>query len=242
MIAVENWRGKGESKPTKKRRTYFSKNANALYVDLNSQINKKSIGVILNGSSNKIKCTIINKNKIELLNTCAFDTLIQLFACAATDCIQFGYFIFNENNSDLIFQLIRHLIQFGVTSTVYDLRANILYHIFPHDELLRSIIRIGCHCNIIEMVNKIFHNLPMAYEYQSCSNDQCSRSKKRIPIKSIPYSSHFENFEELEVTINDLIKPSSSNCICQGMWTVERKLSEYILIEVSNIPPGKNLF
>lgn len=81
MIAVENWRGKGEIKSTKKRRTYFSKDPNALYADLNSPTNKKSLGVLQNGSSKKIKCRTINKNKVELLNTCAFDTLVQMFAC-----------------------------------------------------------------------------------------------------------------------------------------------------------------
>jgi len=53
MVAVENWRGKGELKSTKKKRSYFSNDSNALYVDLNSQVNKKSLGVILNGSSKK---------------------------------------------------------------------------------------------------------------------------------------------------------------------------------------------
>jgi len=41
MVAVENWRGKGELKSTNKKRSYFSNDSNALYVDLNSQVNKK---------------------------------------------------------------------------------------------------------------------------------------------------------------------------------------------------------
>lgn len=82
--------------------------------------------MILNGSSKKLKCSIINKNKIELLNTCAFDTLVELFACAATESIRFGNYIFDENNKGVFFELFRHLIKRGVTKTIYDLRAKML--------------------------------------------------------------------------------------------------------------------
>lgn len=243
MVAVENWRGKGETKPPKKKkRTYFSNDSNALYIDLNSHVNKKSLGVILNGSSKKLKCSIINKNKIELLNTCAFDTLVQLFACAATDSIRFGNYIFNDNNKGVFFELLRHLIKSGVTKTIYDFRAKMLYQTFPRDELLRFITRVGCHCYITEMVNKILIDIPMAYEYHGCSNKHCERVKETVKVKCITYSSHYGHFGDLEVNINDLVKPTSSLCNenCKGIWTIKTILKDHVLIEVSNIPPGKN--
>lgn len=245
MVAIENWRGKGEKKTTKKKRSYLSNDSNALYVDLNSKVNKKSLGVILNGSLKKMKCRIINNNKIELLNTCAFDTLVQLFACATTDSIQFGNYIFDENKSGLFFELLRCVTKNGVTNKVYDLRANILYHVFPHDELLRSIVRVGCHCHIREMINKVLNDVIMAEEMHRCSNDQCRRIMKTVSIKCIPYSSHSNDFGDLQVHIEDLIKSSSSLCSfnnCEGIWTIETVLKNHILIEVSNIPEGKNKF
>lgn len=245
MVAVENWRGKGELKSTNKKRSYFSNDSNALYVDLNSQVNKKSLGVILNGSSKNMRCRIINKNKIELLNTCAFDTLVQLFACATTDSIQFGNYIFDNNKSGLFFELLRCITKNGVTNKVYDLRAKILYHIFPHDELLRSIVRVGCHCHIREMINKVLNDVIMADEIHRCSNDRCQRIMKKVPVKCIPYSSHSKDFGDLQVQIDDLIKSSSSLCSfnnCEGIWTVEKVLKSHILIEVSNIPEGNIIF
>lgn len=245
MVAVENWRGEGELKSKNKKRSYFSKDSNALYVDLNSQVNKKSLGVILNGSSKKIRCRIINNNKIELLNTCAFDTLVQLFACATTDSIQFGNYIFDENKAGLFFEILRCITKNGVTNKVYDLRANILYHIFPHDELLRSIVRVGCHCHIREMINKVLTDVTMADEIHRCSNDQCKRIMKTVPIKCIPYSSHSGDFGDLQVHIDGLIKSSSSVCSfsnCEGIWSIKTVLKSHILIEVSNIPEGKHTF
>ncbi|KAF0735678.1 Uncharacterized protein FWK35_00026844, partial [Aphis craccivora] len=239
IVAVENWRGKGEVKSTKEKQTYFSNDSNALYVDLNSRINKKSLGVILNGSSKKMKCRIINNNKIELLNTFAFDTLVQLFACATTDSIQFGKYIFDEKKSGLFFELLRCITKNGVTNKVYDLRVNILYHIFPHDELLRSIVRVGCHCHIREMVNKVLNEVIMADEIHRCSNDQCQRPMKTVPLTCIPYSSHTEDFGDLQVQIDDLIKSKSNLCNfnnCECLWTIETVLKNHILIEVSSIP------
>jgi len=190
----------------------------------------------------KMKCRTINKNKIELLNTCAFDTLVQLFACATIDSIQFGNYIFDKNKSGLFIELLKCIIENGVTNRVYDLRANILYHIFPHDELLRSIIRVGCHCHIREMINKVLNDVIMADEIHRCSNNQCQRLMKTVPITCIPYSSHSEDFGDLQVNINYLVKSSSSLCgfnNCGGLWTIETVLKNHILIEVSNIPEGK---
>ncbi|KAL4089147.1 hypothetical protein QTP88_024215 [Uroleucon formosanum] len=191
-----------------------------------------------------MKCRIINNNKIELLNTCAFDTLVQLFACATTDSIQFGNYIFDDNKSGLFYELLRCITKNGVTNKVYDLRTNILYHIFPHDELLRSIVRVGCHCDIREiMINKVLNDVIMADEIHRCSNDQCQRIMKKVPVKCIPYSSRSEDFGDLQVHIDDLIKPSSTLCAgfnnCEGIWTIETVLKSHVLIEVSNIPEDK---
>jgi len=245
MVAVENWRGKGKLKSTNKKRSYFSNDSNALYVDLNTQVNKKYLGIMINGSSKKMRCRKINNNKIELLNTCAFDTLVQLFACAAMDSITFGNYIFDENKSGLFFELLRCITKNGVTNKVYDLRADILYHLFPHDELLRSIVRVGCHCHIREMINKVLDDVIMANEIHRCSNAQCQRILKTVPVKCITYSSHSADFEDFQVQIEDLIKSSSTLCSfnnCEGIWTNETVLKSYILIEVSNIPEGKHNF
>ncbi|KAL5239577.1 hypothetical protein ACI65C_006987 [Semiaphis heraclei] len=65
---------------------------------------------------------------------------------------------------------------------------------------------------------------------------------KTVPVTCIPYSSHSEDFGDLQVNINDLVKSSSSLCgfnNCEGLWTIETVLKTHILIEVSNIPEDK---
>jgi len=63
-----------------------------------------------------MKCKIINNNKIEILNACAFDTLVQPFACTTTDSIQFGNYIFDYNKSGLFYELLRRITKNGVTN------------------------------------------------------------------------------------------------------------------------------
>jgi len=52
----------------------------------------------------------------------------------------------------------------------------------------------------------------MADEIHRCSNDQCQRIMKKVPVKCIPYSSRSKDFGDLQVHIYDLIKSSSTLC------------------------------
>lgn len=88
------------------------------------------------------------------------------------------------------------------------------------------------------MINKFLNEVIMADKIHRCSNNQCQRIMKKVSVKCIPYSSHSEDFGDLQVHIDDLIKSSPTLCgfnNCEGIWTIETVLKNNVLIEVSNI-------
>lgn len=206
------------------------------------------IAILRNGSAMPIRYGYIKDARIEVQNTCAFDTLVQMFACATVNSERFGNrMLRGDEPPGLFVQLIQSLLKIGATSATYDLRVQILYSAFPHDPAFKSsadtFARISCDCHVKAMADKVLtSDLPTGLERRYCSDPTCSRPSKTIRVASVPYSSCTGGFEEgFPETVDGLIKPVKSPCAydgCQGEWTIEIALTDHMLVEVQNIPSG----
>lgn len=208
----------------------------------------RRIAILRNGSAMPIRYGYMKDVRIEVQNTCAFDTLVQMFACATVDSEPFGNrMLRGVEPPGLFVQLIQSLLKIGATSATYNLRVQILYSAFPHDPAFKSsadtFARISCDCHVKAMADKVLtSDLPTGLERRYCSDPACPRPSKTVPVASVPYSSCTGGFDDkFPETIDGLTKPVRSPCVhdsCQGEWTIEIALADHMLVEVQNIPSG----
>lgn len=211
-------------------------------------VTAKRVAILRNGSAMPIRYGYMDDIRIEVQNTCAFDTLVQMFACATVDSEPFGdRMLRGDRPPGLFVQLIRSLLKVGATSATYDLRARILYSAFPHDPAFKSsadtFARISCDYHVKAMADKVLTgDLPTGLERRYCSDPACPRPSKTVPVASVPYSYGTGGFDrDFPESVDGLIRPVRSVCAqngCQAEWTIEITLADHMLVEVQNIPSG----
>lgn len=76
-----------------------------------------------------LKPVQIGKNKYSLTNTCAFDSILQLFIAAYFDAESIKNLICTTNDLQF-FDLIKDVVSCGIKKTSYRLRVMILKEIF----------------------------------------------------------------------------------------------------------------
>lgn len=89
---------------------------------LESNIHK--IPIIKNGNSISLKPVRIEKEKYSLKNTCAFDSILQLFIAAYFDKESIKNLICTETDFKF-FELIKEMVSYGIKKSSYRLRVMI---------------------------------------------------------------------------------------------------------------------
>lgn len=119
----------------------------------NDKITKMPI--IKNGGNILIKAAKLGHNKISLTNTCAFDSILQLFIAAYFDKNEIKNFI-SSQESNTFFKLVLDITTHGIRQQSYKLRAQILKEIFANKILSNTCILIDCTVNVRFLCNKLF--------------------------------------------------------------------------------------
>ena len=112
-------------------------------------------------------------NNIIITNTCAYDSIIQIFASAFSDseeCKKYVNSLLSLNN---IFQIIRNVALGSITSRAYKLHALIIKPFCESSHLPNKILQIKGECIAKYAVEKLFLNFPSIKETRKCSRNGC---------------------------------------------------------------------
>lgn len=196
--SVENWRGLGVSKTARPRRSYLEPQKEWRYLDLNDNRNCIPIGFLRNGSSSHLKPIKINKVNYTIINTCAFDSLMQILTTSLCDHEKLNdNSIFGQNNN--IHQIIMKLSSGKVDRSIYGLRAKILSDIFEGKKVC-NITTISSVCTMRELLTKLMNHQYLSWSKTEKSvclkcNDSDEFSTACVSISGI----------EIEGKLNDII-------------------------------------
>lgn len=166
-----------------------------------------------NGNDLSLRPVHIGKEKYSLMNTCAFDSILQLFFAAYFDIEIIRDLIFTETDFKF-FELIKEITSNGIKKSSYRLRAIILKEIFPSKMLPNNCILINCEVSIGFLCRKLFQRYPSFEEVSRCTNG-CPERVKALPLIQVKFSVLLENnVQEIEkdITIQGLRSCCQSGC------------------------------
>jgi len=213
---VENWRGLATTKEKKTRSKYLQKDNIENQFLLNDKIMK--IPIMKNGGNITMQSVKLDNKRFSFTNTCAFDSILQLFIAAYFDKDEIKNFIL-LNNLHIFFQLIVNIATHGIRKHSYRLRGQILNDIFTGTSLPNNCILIDCTVNIGYLCSKLFTKHPPFSEVSKCSNN-CTERKKIFSLLHANINSLIhEDFNAIE---NNIIIQGSRRCCqtnCNGFET-----------------------
>jgi hypothetical protein len=152
------------------------------------------------------------RKKNSFTNTCAFDSILQLFIAAYLDKDKVKDLINNECNN-IFFKLICDMVSYGVRTLSYRLRAEILMKIFSGNTLPNNCILIDCQVTVGFLCNKLFAECPIFQEVSRCSK-LCPERLTILPVVNIQIDTLIrKDFVQLEKHI--ILQPQrccKTNC------------------------------
>jgi len=173
--------------------------------------------IITNGGNISIKAAKLGHNKISLTNTCAFDSILQLFIAAYFDKNEIKNFI-SSQESNTFFKLVLDITH-GIRQQSYKLRAQILKEIFANKILSNTCILIDCTVNVGSLCNKLFAKGPFFKEISKCNND-CLEREKVFPLLHANIKCLIQ--QDYESVENNIIIQGTRHCCqknCNGLET-----------------------
>ncbi|KAJ6642712.1 NOF-FB transposable element, partial [Pseudolycoriella hygida] len=212
----ENW-GKRPKRKTKKSK-YL---ASAPNWGLNTNIEKKvKIGTLLNGNLSRVVYKV-GKQIVALRNTCAFDSIAQIFAAAYAYMPTFRRYM--EESEDDFFKLAIALAKNENMRKINTLRAKLLYGIFETN---------SCEFVSTSLVKKLFKHTPSYVEIHKCG--LCKESTQHHF-----FTVHVENHQydndlgKLEISIEHNLPKQGycRNCKLSSK-ILDRQFKGHILLEL----------
>lgn len=134
---IEDWRGLASK--TSSRGRYLQR-GNPEQDFLLDKLQK--IPIIKNGGNVSVKAVKIGNEKYSFNNTCAFDSILQLFISAYFDK-KYIKDITHKESSNMLFKLIINIVTHGIKKSSYRLRALILREIFKSSNVRNDCILIN---------------------------------------------------------------------------------------------------
>lgn len=170
------------------------------------------------------------KNPRLTQNTCAFDTIFQLYAAAYMDSPKFKKYADKDTTSDFI-ELVKSFCDWGRMEEVQDGRETILYSIFEEKvKIRRRILELDCYMSVIDM----FIGITEEKRCPSCVNYSCLK-KTSLPLNCINL-----NIADFAKSIH--FKPESKHCKkCQVNMNIEiqRIFSPVVIIDLDGMQEPK---
>lgn len=181
---IENWRGLGEPKKKKQKKSiYLSKEKNDL-IDFISSDKLRKLPIIKNGSTETLRLVSLGKATFSLYNTCPLDTLFQIFLAAVSDSKEIKNFVEEQKSKNPLFEMVLEVDRTRIQVTTYKKRAQIFLQYLnktPEPNIIES---VNCACNIVSLANFLFKNNPSFVESLVCPAG-CKERIKFLPTITI---------------------------------------------------------
>lgn len=236
--ATENWRNKGETQLNEivkikgKRPTKYKDGCEDIRKILNfSRLISTNKAIITNG--NLLSAERIQRQRLLVSNTCAFDSLLVALAVGYMDFDNFRNYMDDLSTNNKFLKLCRDVALHGCSVSTYKTRAKILIDsgVCKHTEIQQGTSMLNCVSNVVGLSNNLLATIPSSVQSTNCSN--CNEKKQFYNTTVI-----MEYGKNIDLTkLNDFltIYTDSQTKICKicknNSLVTTRKLSNHILIE-----------
>lgn len=197
---IENWCGLASSKAQLRKGKYLQ-GLQSIDNEFLIENSIRKVPIIKNGGNIIIKEVAFGNKKYSFTNTCAFDSILQLFVTAYFDKNGIKELIDRELINNIFFKLVADMTSHAVRKVSYRLRAQILKEIFSSSIQRGNCILIDCQVTIGFLCNKLFADYPTFREVSRCSNG-CSERIKMLPSVNVQLNTLMQkDFKRLEQDI-----------------------------------------
>lgn len=179
LQACENWKGQAIEAKKRSRGRYLGARKHEIK-DMLKFENPKKIPILKNGSVLGLQLIKLQDTKITLTNTCAFDSLYQIFLAASSDNADLQEYVEANSDKNYVFQLIEYTMKMRkITTKSYTLRAVAIINALNVTLAKGNIQEIDAACNIANLYEKLFEHQPTVIKQSQCCNIV---TKKCIPL------------------------------------------------------------
>lgn len=222
-----NWRNKNTTQ-TNKRKTYLD---NCPDWDI-SHTGKTRIGVANLQNGSLCSFLTIDKKRVVIINTCGFDSIASIIACACSN----EYYKNSIETSDTnIMRFVECFLKNGCSQNTYKLRAEILMGVNNFKtQIDKNNITIDCLSSIGNVAQYVFTNNPSYIEIKNCvvCSNMIMRQSILIPINVDLIIKH--GYCELSTAILEGMPDNRSTC-CKQRMSRNIKYGKQIFIECDAI-------
>lgn len=176
-----NWRNKNE-RGTRIKRTYLQPRPDFIGV-----CKRKKIDIAILQNGNLCESLKDGKDRLVIINTCGFDSIVQLFATA---CIHTFFHNTLVNATSDIFQFIKNFIDRGPCKLIYRQRATLLRKIEYFVSKNANVITINALSNVSNLCDFFFNEEPSCTLLKECDN-----CKKTITRNLTLFNLDFETIQ-----------------------------------------------
>lgn len=147
-----------------------------------------------------------------MVNTCAYDSLFQIFLAAVSDSKAVQQYVTANSDQNDMFEMIEYTMAVRkITSKTYLMRAKAIVNSLNINLASGAVQQIDAACNIAHLYEKLFKNQPTLVKQSQCCN--------RIATKCIPFVSDDVIFERnLELLQFSTIIETGRTCPGCNKW------------------------
>ncbi|XP_031355882.1 uncharacterized protein LOC116180164 [Photinus pyralis] len=170
---TEHWKGLGGSPKTKRKARYLGPCPEWATIEESNVRNAPKVGFLRNGGLISAKPKRSSGKIMQLKNTCAFDSIVQVLACIYVDSLKVRDCFESMENPCEVLRLAQYLAQTsraGLQAT--NMRSSILTQAFPGKELVGGVISHDCVTTAAHMYTVT--NCPESFtEHIHCPSPYC---------------------------------------------------------------------
>lgn len=237
--AVENWKGLALPPKKRKRSSYLEPNEEFKNIDFSSKRNSNPIGLLRNGNTD-LKPILWNGVNVILTNTCAYDSIIQIFSSAFSDSKNYENYVYSLC-TDTVFQIIKDVALSSITSRTYYLRILLLRTFCESFLLPNQMLQIKSECTAKTAAKNLFSKFPSFKRNVKCTNSECNfQHTENISVITVMLST--STIHNLKEQILMFLNSSQTKCtnvknglMCNGVNLINFEVcGQHIIVELIN--------
>ncbi|XP_015121480.1 uncharacterized protein LOC107044194 [Diachasma alloeum] len=206
---MENWKGQAMKFHQKEIRGHFlqKKYSKAILAETKKLA---KVPILRTGTDPDLKAVSLNNKKLNLINTCAFDSLFQLFLSVLYDSDKFRERVERLRLGNFFLKMLLDVRQNGVNKGAYVLRAKMLWPISEIRRETAECITIDARMTVGGLCRNLLKEAPCFEEISKC--DTCNyQRKKEFVLTSISIES-FKQKNYNKAIEREIILPQNRCC------------------------------
>lgn len=244
--AIENWRNKGSTSPSKSRsaKSYLVKQTGFEYLELNNIKPVNEIALLRNGSCFQNKPLFVpGFDKVLLSNTCSADSIFSVLAVSVTESENFRKYFTEGKELHRTADFVKKMIGNRPTKDMYRDRVYLLalHFITESEEIVGGIRLFNTVDTAASMSEKLLENMPSYKRSNRCQNSICFNPERNSEGVVITIYGVDGNIQ-LQQEMNKFFQPLTKLCVAINCNCLRDEVTEptnHILLELLSIPKGK---